>query len=57
MEKQERYHEWIKKKFEETRHELVADRSDHLEHSSSLGWVRIGETRHLKDSIQKIQLD
>ena len=51
---QERYHEWLKTKFEETRHELDTDRCDPKEHGESLGWIRIGETKYLKRCIEKI---
>lgn len=54
---QERYHEWLKTKFKETRHELATDRRDPEEHGESLEWIRIGETRYLKSCIEKIQLD
>lgn len=54
---QERYHEWLKTKFKETRHELATDRRDTKEHGESLEWIRIGETRYLKSCIEKIQLD
>lgn len=55
--KQERYHEWLKRKFEETRHELGSDRQYNLEHSSGMEWIRIRETGRDKDSIKPVQLD
>ena len=57
METQERYHEYIKRKFKETRSDLDPDRRDTMEHHSDMEWIRVGETKHLKDNIQKIQLD
>jgi hypothetical protein len=54
---QERYHEWIKRQFEKTRHELATDRRDPVEHDQSMEWIRVGETRHLKSSLEKIRME
>lgn len=52
--KQERYHEWLKRKFKETRIELDTDRSDIVEHDISLEWIRFFEKRHNKNSNETI---
>jgi len=57
MEKQERYHEWIKKKYKETRHELDADRQDLMEHDISLEWIRFFERGHHQDSNEAVRMD
>lgn len=57
MEKQESYHEWIKKKYKETRHELDADRQDLMEHDISLEWIRFFERGHHQDSNEAVRMD
>lgn len=54
MEKQERYHEWIKKEFEKTRNELVADRQDLMEHDISLEWIRFFQTGYNQNSDEAV---
>jgi len=54
MEKQERYHEWIKKEFEKTRHELATDRQNLVEHDISLERERRNPQRHNQSSDEAI---
>jgi len=54
MEKQERYHEWIKKEFEKTRHELATDRQNLVEHDISLEWIRFFEKGHNQNGDEAI---